>query len=256
MKSAQKFLFLCFEQIMIKINSFKPLIRFLKPDDPRKLCSFDVPFNKAGQLNINVHEDLHNEDYGFVTELRNKTGKLLGFEHYTHFNNTNYMTGLLINVIPEYRRKNYYLGEILRLTSIIQMLENNIKTFSIVSKDSAIYFHSKYKFQPSVISFHDRNKLLDTITEDTTPNFQDLALKGKELADKIKAEKSSLKQRILSMEANELFTQYINRTLSEKNIDAHRFHWSMSMTLEQKDILKNKDYFNGLFAKHNIDYKI
>lgn len=240
---------------MPKINPVKPLIRLYKPDETRKLCSFEVPFNKAGQLSINVDEDPDNE-YSFIIKLRNKMGKLLGFERYTHFNNTDYMTGLLIHVIPEYRRKNYFFGEILRLASIIQMLENNIKTFSIKSKDTAIYFHAKYKFQPSVISFHDRNNLLNTITEDTSGDFKDLALKGKELAEKINSESSSMKQRILSKEANKLFSQYIDRAIAENNVDLHRFHWLMDMTLEQKNVLKNKDYFNNLFAKHNIDYKI
>ena len=111
---------------MPKITPVKPFIRLYKPDETRKLCSFIVPENKAGELSINVKEDISGPDYKFLTELKNKSGQILGFENYSHFNNTDYMTGLLINVTPKYRRKNYFFGEILRLASIIQMLENNI----------------------------------------------------------------------------------------------------------------------------------
>ena len=256
MKSAQKFLFLSIIFFMIKVNSVKPSIKLYSPDEPRNLCSLIVPHNKAGELNVNVKEDSYGNGYRFIIELKNKFGKLLGFEQYTHFENTDYMTGLLINVIPEYRRKNYFFGEILRLASIIQMLENNIKTFSIKSKDTAIYFHAKYKFKPSVTSFQDRNKLLDTVAKDTAPAFKDIALKAKALADKISSQPSAAKQRNFSVEANKLFTQYINRSLKEKNINNHKFNWVMDMTLEQKNILENKDYFNSLFAKHGIDYEI
>ncbi len=241
---------------MLKINPAKPSIRLYKPDDTRKLCSFTISGNKAGELNINVKEDPYGSGYRFITELRNKIGKLLGFEHYAQFDKTDYMTGLLINVIPEYRRNNYFLGEILRLTSIIQMLENNIKTFSIKSKDSAIYFHSKYKFQPSVISFHDRDKLLETLTQETSPKFEDITSKGKELEKTIKMTNSLEKQRNLSQEANKLFSKYINRAIKEKDFDEHKFHWFMDMALTQENVLKNKDYFNSLFTKHGIDYKI
>ncbi len=256
MKSAQKFLFLSIIFFMIKVNTVKPSIKLYRPDETRKLCSLIVPHNKAGELNVNVKEDSYGNGYRFLIELRNKLGKLLGFEQYTHFENTDYMTGLLINVIPEYRRKNYFFGEILRLASIIQMLENNIKTFSVTSKDTAIYFHAKYKFKPSVTSFQDRNNLLDTVTKDTAPCFKDIALKGKALKDKISSESSAAKQRDFSLEANKLFTQYISRALEEKNTDAHQFNWVMDMTLEQKKVFENKDYFNSLFAKHGIDYKI
>lgn len=241
---------------MLKINPAKPSIRLYKPDDTRKLCSFILSGNKAGVLNINVKEDPNGSGYRFIAELRNNIGKLLGFEHYAQFDKTDYMTGLLINVIPEYRRNNYFLGEILRLTSIIQMLENNIKTFSIKSKDSAIYFHSKYKFQPSVISFYDRDKLLETITQDTSPKFKDITLKGKELTEKIKYTLSTEKQRTFTQEANTLFAEYINRAMTENNSHLHQFHWLMDMALEQKTVLKNKEFFNSLFDKHGIDYKI
>lgn len=241
---------------MIKVNTVKPSIKLYRPDETRKLCSLIIPENKAGELNINVKEDISGSDYKFITELKNKFNKLLGYEYFGYFNKNDYMTGLYMYVNPEYRQKQYFFGEILRLTSIIQMLENKIKTFSIVSKDSAIYFHAKYKFQPSVTSFSNRNKLLSTIVKDKAPGFEDLSLKGKELAERIKNNPSPEKQRLYCSEANQFFNQYINRALLEKDINSHKFNWVMDMTLTHENVMKNKEFYNRLFEKHGIDYKV
>ncbi len=241
---------------MLKINPVKPTIKLYRNNETRKLCSFVVPENKAGELNVNVKEDIENGGHLFITELRNRLNKLLGFEHLSHYNNNDNMTGLYIYVDPEYRQKHYFFGEILRLASIIQMLENKIKTFSIVSKDSAIYFHSKYKFQPSVTSFSNRDKLLSTLVNDKAPDFKDLSLKGKELTEQIKNNPSPDKQRMYCNDANQLFSQYINRALSNHDIKSHKFDWVMDMKLTRENVFANKEFYNELFKKHGIDYKI
>ena len=73
---------------MLKINPVKPTIKLYRNDETRKLCSFVLPENKAGELNINVKEDKSGKDYLFITELRNRLNKLLGFEHFSHHNNS------------------------------------------------------------------------------------------------------------------------------------------------------------------------
>lgn len=241
---------------MMKIDNVKPSIKLYRLDETRKLCSLIIPKNNAGELNVNVKEDISGSGYRFIIELRNKLNKLLSYEHFSHFNNNDNMTGLYIHVNPEYRQKHYFFGEILRLTSIIQMLENNIKNFSLTSKESAIYFHSKYKFQPSVTSFSNRDKLLSTLVNDKAPDFRDLSLKGKVLAEQIKNNPSPDKQRMYCNEANQLFSQYINRALSNRDINSHKFDWLMDMKLTRENVFANKEFYNKLFEKHGIDYKI
>lgn len=248
--------FYVFKAFMNKINLVKPVIRLYRPDDTRKLCSFEVLENKAGNLFINTKKFTHDNNFRFIIELKNKLGHLLGFEHYSHFEGTESMTGLYINVNEEYRQRNYYLGEILRLASIIQMLENKVKNFSIKSKSTAVYFHAKYKFQPSVTAFHDRDKLLKTIADDKSPDFKDLSQRAKIFTEQIKNILSGEKQRSMCRPANELIKEYITRALSEKNIKQHQFGWTMDMTLTEETIKGNKDFFNALFSKHGIDYKI
>ena len=240
---------------MNKINLVKPVLRLYRPDESEKLCSFCVPKNKAGEIFVNVKPGSFSNSYRFIIELRNKLGKLLGHECYSHFNNTDSMTGLYIEVLPEYRQKNYFFGEILRLASIIQMMENKVRTFSIKSKDTAIYFHSKYKFEPSVTSFKDRDELLKTLAEDTSDDFQGLAVQAKDLIGQINSPSSAEAQRTMCKQANELLKRYIKKATAKQDIK-HKFNWSMDMTLKDKTIMENKDYFNALFVKHGIDYKI
>ncbi len=237
-------------------NVIKPLKPIFVPYKGRKLCSLTIPENKAGELQINVKEPDDKYGNGFITELKNKYNKLLGFEHYSHEFSSDKITGLYIDVEPEYRRKNYRFGEILRLVSIMEMLENKINKFVICAKDNAIYFHAKYKFEPAVTSFSTRDKLLETVINDNSKKFSDLSGEAAQLKEKISSALSAEEQRNLCSETNLLLSRYIRRAELENNINKHQFNWPMDMVLTSEQIYKNKNYFNRLFKKHGIDYSI
>lgn len=241
---------------MNTIKMVKPLITSIAKNDTRKLCSFSIPENKAGELFVKVKEAENGYGYKFITELKNKYNKLLGYEEFSFFDWTDNITGLYINVDKEYRQKNYFFGEILRLTSIIEMLENKIKNFKITSKDSAIYFHSKYKFEPAVTSFEDRKKLLQTIVNDRSNGFEDLSLTAQRLNKYFQNRISWQSQQEFQKQTNKLLQEYIKRALDKKEIDKHSFKWTMDMCLTEENVRKNRDFFNGLFKKHGIDYTI
>ena len=65
-----------------------------------------------------------------------------------------------------------------------------------------------------------------------------------------------IKQRMYCNEANQLFSQYINRALSNHDIKSHKFDWVMDMKLTRENVFENKEFYNELFEKHGIDYKI
>ena len=92
----------------------KPIVYKLTNDDSRKICSFIIPYNKAGSLQLEIKK--HNNGFGcdFVTELKNKSGKLLGFEEFAFFENAKNISGLYIKVNEEYQRKGYNLGDFRR----------------------------------------------------------------------------------------------------------------------------------------------
>lgn len=253
------------------IKPFKPVIYDYKPLDTRKLCSFVVPESKIGKLKFDIIEDPQAEGYKFFSQLKDSAGDVLGHEHFAMFEDSDHISGLYIATKQDLRKKGTGIGEVLRLGSIIEMLENGIKKLDIVSKDSAIFFHSKYKFEPAVTIFDERNRLLKCVAQDTA--FEDLSKEAQNLLDKIANTHSGKEQRILSEDANKLLAAYTRQVLAEKNqavlanpedakeiaADMYKKHslaWTMQMTLTDEKILENRDFFNSLFQKHGIDYSI
>ena len=103
-----------------------------------------------------------------------------------------------------------------------------------------------------------RQDALETIINDTSLHFRDLAIKAKIIQNQVKANKNNAqKQRELTQKTNYIVREYIRRALEEKNPqESHPFRRGMDMMLDAETIHRNKDYFNSLFAKHGIDYKI
>ncbi len=243
----------------------KPVIRFYESGDTRKLCSLKIPNNKAGELFLDVKQESANIDYRFIAELKNRFGKLLGSETFTMFKDSSDINGLYISVEPEYRNKlkasgtniNYKLGEILRLASIIEILENKIKNFIIYSKNTAIYFHSKYNFKPAITSFEERDYALESIINNKTSSYDDIVEKAKKLLQYSKLEKAPEKQRELCRETNLLLEEYIKKVLSEKDAyKKHPFRRGIQMVLTDDTIRDNRVFFNTLFENHGINYTI
>ena len=193
-----------------------------------------------------------------TTFLKNKLGKILGSEDFNLETENGKATGLMISVEPEYRQKDYRLGEILRLASIMMLLENKIKEFEIFSKNTAIFFHSKYKFEPSIMTFSERSHALNDIIENckNKVEYEDIYKEASKLQKRELIETSPASQRELRTEVNNLLKLYIKRVAKKKDYNSHPFRFGMRMTLTEENIKENKDFFNELYKKHGIDYKI
>lgn len=196
-----------------------------------------------------------------TTELKNRRNKVLGEEIYSLDTDTQTGAGLLIQTGKEYRQKSCYkFGEILRLSSIMALLENKIKTFEIFSKNIAIYFHSKYKFEPAIKSFSERDSALRSIIMNSYKNgneYDQISIEAQKLLKNTESEPEPAKQREFCIQANALIKKYIQQVLATKNeYKKHPFDIGMRMLLTEKSILENKNFFNDLFKKHGIDYTI
>lgn len=196
-----------------------------------------------------------------TTELKNRLHKVLGEEIYSLDTNTNTACGLLIQTGKEYRQKSCYnFGEILRLSSIMAFLENKIKSFEIFSKNSAIYFHSKYKFEPAIKSFSGRDSALRSIIMNSYKNgneYNQISIEAQKLLKTAESEPEAAKQREFCIQANALIKKYIQQVLATENeYKNHPFDIGMRMLLTEKNILENKNFFNDLFKKHRINYTI
>lgn len=193
----------------------------------------------------------------YKTELKNKMGKTLGSELFTLDKDSDKSTGLYLSVKDEYRNKGFRFGEILRLSSIIMILENKIREFKICSKNSAIFFHSKYKFNPNITKPEDRNKFLENIIKNCKTDYEEITTEAEILYQKAKLEENSIKQEEITTETNLLLKKYVQKILETKNeYKSHQFDTSLDMILTIDDIKENKEFFNNLFKTHNIDYKI
>ena len=138
------------------------------------------------------------------------------------------------------------------------IMENGISEFEIHSKNSAIYFHSKYKFEPAITNFEERNSaLLSIIRNSKKEGYEELKEEAEEILEIAYRDTSSETQRRLCKETNSLAKRYIQKVLETKDeYKNHPFDNGMRMILRRREIVENKDFFNNLYAKHRIDYKI
>lgn len=190
--------------------------------------------------------------------LNNKIGKELGYEEFSINPKNKNIFGFFINVSKDYKKSKFRFGELMRLLSVMEMNENKANHIKIYSKDTAVYFHAKYKFVPSIISFEARDKSILAVANDSSPAFADLAEEAKKLYQEIESTKDDFEaQRNLCTTVNNLVQRYIERALKEPNPEKnHPFNWGMDMTLTKGKVQENKDFFNALYKKHGIDYKI
>lgn len=233
----------------------KPIINALSPTDSRIVNTLYTKNEIFGDLvtSTRVYNDGHNR---LISEIKNKTGKRLGHEIYSLDKNMQTINGYYLEVEPEYRQRNFRFGELLRLSSIITMLENNIKQFEILSKNTAVYFHSKYKFIPSTARFDDRDNILKSIINNCKNPNDEIAKRAIEFIEKLKHNPSPEKQQELTRETNTLAQNYIKRVISEKTQKENPFIGAIDMKLTAQSVIENKNFFNELLQKHGIDYSI
>ena len=230
----------------------KPLIENFSPNDCRKLFSLQLPNTSIGKLDIKMKEYSLPRDM-FVTELIDSNGNKLGSDIFGLSGEKDIFN---YNIEIENPYKGKGLGELLRLTTIIEMIENKVEQIRLYSKNTAIYFHTKYKFEPNIKSFSHRNEALKNISNNKI--LKPFAQKASEILEKI--EKTDMfdydKQCEHSRQANSLIKQYIQEVLQSKKQKELPFDIGFDMKLTKESILKNLDFFNNLFKKHGIDYQI
>lgn len=234
----------------------KPIINSFEDASARKVCSLNIETPMLKNLKAEV-KNCDNGGHQFITEIKNAYNKVLGFEAFSMHENTPTITGLYIQVDPEYRNR-HHLGELLRLISIIELIENKVKNLKIFSKYNAIFFHAKYKFMPDITKFLERDIALNDIVANKTPKTETEAMQASELLRRATTNKSPEEQREMCKQANNIINNYIKKGFlgNNKEYKNDLFTFGMNMVLTRDEIIKNKDFFNELFAKHNIDYKI
>lgn len=234
--------------------SIQPVMKDTSLNDGRKICCFSVENGSVGKADVDVKEYKERPNV-FRTEIYNSNKHLLGYDFFDMPQNKP-MFNYDITVFPAFRGKG--LGELLRLTSIAHMVENNAEQMNLYSKASAIYFHAKYGFEPNIKEFEQRHSSLVGIMSNTLPEC-DIYVKE---ADKImKASKdpfslSFKENQKYTSQTNELLKDFIKKVLAIGGQDKSEFACGFSMKLMRDTIFERAEFFNSLFKKHGIKFKI
>lgn len=210
------------------------------------------------KLSFERPEDVENK---CCIKIINNSKEILGKEIISLYEDMKYIYGYNISVQPQYRtvgsKSKYRFGEILRVGSVLTMLKNKYKAIKIYSLNDAIYFHSKYKFEPNIEELKEAQTTLDSIIRDTSVSFSDLRKKALSLLLKMPKSVEKKEKQSFFEKVNALVKEYIERALKEgKNGEGHMFTKGFDMILTEDMAKKEAKFFNKLFKKHGIDYKI
>ena len=234
--------------------SVKPVMHNISTNDGRKRCSFSVENARVGIVDVQMKEYNLEQDR-FRTEIFDSNKQLLGYDLFD-MPKADSMFEYDITVLPEHRGKG--LGELMRLTSIVQMVENDVDELDLYSKGSAVYFHAKHGFEPNIRSFDQRKYSLESLLENTLPDGDVFVAKAEKILDCIDAPLSLSyeENRKYTLQTNELVKDFIKKVLSIGGQNDAKFSIGFNMKLMRDTIFERAEFFNSLFKKHGIKFKV
>lgn len=219
--------------------------------NPRRICNFDVDHSKYDHLEIKSKRNTHCKSKNEMTTTVNSPSMgVLAYENYSIKPKEKEMYASYILTNERYR--NNSLGEILRLSSIVTMLENKLKKIRIFSSCEAVIFHTKCKFEPNI---SEAPEALRTLREIARSKSEEFSRQAKALLAKVDHRQINNEQ--LFKSTNKLTKGFLHDTIKRKNYTPTTFdRWYIDMVLTEENVLKHKDHFNQLFQKHGIEYTI
>lgn len=231
-------------------------------NDTRVIKPFSVQHPWLGTLTVSIRE-VNRELDTFLIELKNSLKKVFSEESLIIEPKNQRIRGMNIQTAEEYRAtkkgRKHGFGELIRLTSIMEMLENKCNSISIFSKNTAVYFHGKYKFKPNITDKKNALDILSNIINEKALGYKGMSEKAKKIYQELE-EIDTLpdEQKIeLFKKINNFINRYIRKVLSEGNCgQGHEFSKGMDMILTKRIIQREKLFFNKKYKTQGIDYKI
>ncbi|MBE7709817.1 MAG: hypothetical protein E7Z93_05140 [Cyanobacteria bacterium SIG32] len=228
---------------------FEGAVKFKRASlfDSRKLCSFEVDHPKYNQLNVTTTKQKRGK---YSIEVGSTNNLKLAKEDFYIYPKENELYGANIRTHANYRH--HSLGEISRVASIITMLQNNLDRIKIYSIGDAVMFHHKYKFEPNITDRSDAIRVLKYIMDSKFDEYKDPAQLIFIKSTSVDGDYSEFLAK-----TNEFTKQFLDDIITNKKYDNRTFeHWNLDMVLTREKVLENKDFFNNLLKKHNIEYAI
>lgn len=182
------------------------------------------------------------------TVVKNLKHQELGRHEYNLRLQSREFSGEYVEVYPPFR--NQGLGELLKLSSIIEMKANNLDKITLYSLPEAIKFHAKFGFTPNIKSSEPISLILKDITE--KKQFPDLSGQAAVMLKNMSGNFHLLQKEELK-NINSFLSTYIKRCLAW-NMPV--FNTKIAMILTDESINKNADFYNKLFEKHEINFRV
>ncbi len=151
--------------------------------------------------------------------------------------------------------KRHGAGTAIQLATIATMFENGLKKIKLYSLAEAVHFHSKFKFEPKITEL---SELEDAITRNILIHDGDGMIDNAIIEAKEWLNNDRLSKKAKITQGNRILYEYLQRINASKLNEMDEFQTPLGFTMEltKKKILENKDFYNELFKKFNIDYQI
>lgn len=221
-------------------------------------------------IEVLVKQNLDSNNTSFVTDIFEcDNPKPVATHTYFIDKLKNVFSGL--NIETDYYHQNRGYAELMRLISIMLMKENNLKSNNIVSRFEAVPFHLKYNFDIDGIQTVQESENWTSVIDALESCKKWTCCFDKKTAQEITDKSNQLLTRIESSSSSEQLEQDVCKFFEKfyKNINSKgsgqtfaeemNYYNLMSnfyMSLGMDKIQLHSKFFNELFEKHGIDYKI
>ncbi len=204
-------------------------------------------FNCVNKYGEKVSVSLQPVDGGFETVIKDAYGKITASDKGKYENGRIFVDILAVKS----RESGKGLGMISHLMKLVSMLENG---FSKIEFDAALdsySFHRRFNYSSHMTSDF---KMFDALGRFAKCREKSLSAITDEIKAFLKNPPSNSFE--LFKKSNSLVNRLIDKSIQEK-IDHKKLpDCSIPMILTRKKALDNKDFYNRLFEKFRIDYKI
>ncbi len=244
-----------------KIVSFKQL-PMMRRDDIKIVSPYTLPQKYDEDVFVKIQPNQEHENR-FETLINVRETKNLARNEFLIDKEEKTLKNAGMDVWST-RQRGKGLGVVLHLNNIIELMENDLDKIELYSMGQAVLFHGKCKFQPALRDKDDIETALHTVSlkdYKKFPHIENVVQKAIVYLDEVLFTGGAycLNEKNLK-KANDIVSEYIEtintQKLSPQEREDFGFSSGFDMVLTKEKILENKDFFNSLFEKFKIDYKI
>lgn len=200
--------------------------------------------------------------FNYLIAVENPAGFDYGTEllHFNMFDR--YIYSKNVKVGEAYQDSGFRIGEILKLTSIMMMVKNNLEKIKLYSPNPFVMFHAKYKFEPDIHTLNESRSVLDSVLKSKEPNMKIIQEQAGDIRNALTKRSREGNSWDIAKIINDTNTAVNNFMLqmfkNGRKITPQRqpFDEGFSLVLTKEQVAKNKDFFNELYRKHDIDFQI